>query len=160
MGDKLANVLIVFMMVIILGLGGLYYVKVTGSNSYSPGNSLSYSEQAEGYPNAMTTNANTVNGNSEDNRVTIGGVSDDNLNLYNQNANQPGYRFNNRYYYNSLTEYSKVIYDAIVNNIDNLKTGNYVINIDYDFGGLLSNANGQEALHSYYDDAVDRKSVV
>ena len=153
MGDKLANVLIVFIMVVILGLGGLYYAKVVGSHSYAAGNNISYGEMIQG--NSINTNISTLNDYSEENRVTIDMTVDNNQNnIYSKN-NQSGYKYNNRYYYNSLNDYSKAIYDAIANNIDKLKTGNATIEIDYDFTTLLNNGNGDKQLNDYYDDAVN-----
>lgn len=160
MNDKLANVLIVFIMIVILGLGGLYYVKVVGSQSYSSGNTMSYSEQIQGEMQNLDLNTNNVNNNSKDNNITsntmisntiIGGTKEPEK----VSATQVGYGYNNRYYYKNLDRYSKVIYDAIANNIDNIKTGNYTINIDYDFGEILNNASGQDELKGCYEDAIN-----
>ncbi len=65
------------------------------------------------------------------------------------------YKYNNKYYYNQLDNYAKAIYDAIANNIGNLKYGNYQINIDYDFSNLLSQENGEKSLDNSYNDAVN-----
>ena len=46
MGDKLANVLIVFMMIVIFGLGGMYYAKVvTGGKEVPESNSAIYNNE-------------------------------------------------------------------------------------------------------------------
>lgn len=155
MEDKLANVLIVFIMVIILGLGGIYYAKVVGSHNYSLENSISYSEMVQENGNTVDTNVSTIKDDSKENKVTIDVTVDNNTNIYGQNNNKSGYRYNNRYYYNNLSEPSKAIYDAIVNNIEKLKNGNETINIDYDFNTLLNNGNGQDELNDYYDDAIN-----
>lgn len=65
------------------------------------------------------------------------------------------YEYNNRYYYNQLDNYSKVIYDAIANNIGNLKLGSYLIEVNYDFSQLLKQADGESRLKKYYDDAIN-----
>lgn len=65
------------------------------------------------------------------------------------------YKYNNKFYYNQLDNYAKAIYDAIANNIGNLKYGNYVMNIDYDFSNLLSQENGEKELDNSYNDAVN-----
>jgi len=54
-----------------------------------------------------------------------------------------------------LDQYSKVIYDSIVNNIDNLKTGTYEVSIDYDFSDILNKAGGQDELKGCYEDAIN-----
>lgn len=151
MGDKLANFLIVLIIIIIIVLGVMYYTKNIGNYNYSIGGSISYSEETG--ENAITTNANTVSSNLEENRAVIGSVSEGNSpNIYN---GQSGYIYNNRHYYNSLSEYSKAIYDALEKNIDNLKTGNYKVDIDFDFSALLNTANGNKELEDNYNDAVN-----
>ena len=62
---------------------------------------------------------------------------------------------NNRYYYYQLDNYAKMIYDAILGNIDNLKTGDYRIDIDGNFDSLLSKESGQKELNKAYDEAVN-----
>ena len=151
MGDKLANVLIVFIMVIILALGGIYYAKVVGSYNQAVEDSRSYGDLIQ---NSLDKDINNINEGTEENRVTINGNVSENNNLYSQNE-KSGYKYNNRYYYNILGEESKAIYDAIVNNIDKLKTGNATIDVDYDFNKLLNNGNGQELLNDYYGDAIN-----
>ena len=154
MGDKLSNILIVFIMLIIFGLGGIYYTKVTGSQNHATSNSASVGELIqENIENELNTNENIISSN--ENKATIAGVADNNSNIYSQNTNAAGYKYNNKYYYNYLSDGAKILYDAIVNNIDKLKTGNNKIEIDYDFGTLLNNENGQEILNDYYDDAIN-----
>lgn len=151
MGDKLANVLIIFIMIVILGLGAIYYTKVVGSYNYAVENSTSYSKMIE---NSLDEDINTGN-YSEENKNKIDMGIDNSANIYSTNNNESGYKYNNRYYYNSLNSESKAIYDAIVNNIDKLKTGNAKIDIDYDFNALLNNENGQKLLGNYYEDVIN-----
>lgn len=153
MGDKFSNVLIVFIMILIIVLGGMYYVKIVQNQDYTLDNPIGYREETEQNNEAITANANTVSGGLEENRPVIGDV--ENNYSSNENSKAIGYKYNNRYYYNRLTDYSKVIYNAIVNNIDNIKTGKYKIDIDYDFGSLLNTVDGQEELKLYYEDAVN-----
>lgn len=151
MGDKLANVLIVFMMVVILGLGGMYYVKaIGGGNNVSAGNSAQIQEQIQGNITTINNDNGTLSVNAEENRNTIGQVSTTGNNFYTQNNSSA-----NRYYYNQLNEYSKAIYDAIVNNIGKLKNGNERIDIDYDFSQVWNNGNGDTELNEYYTDAIN-----
>ncbi len=62
---------------------------------------------------------------------------------------------NNRYYYYQLDSYAKIIYDAIARNIENLRTGDYRIDINGDFSDLLNQENGQKKLNIAYDEAVN-----
>ena len=58
------------------------------------------------------------------NRVVSNGLSIDDDNL------SKSYGTENRYYYEQLSASAKKIYDSIINNKDNMKSGTYVINID------------------------------
>jgi len=162
MGDKLSNVLIVFIMVVILGLGGMYYIKIVESHSYSMEDSTGFEEgsrndvnQALENTNQVSDGTNTIDNNTEEKRIAINQNTKETETSIYVDTNQAGYKYNNRYYYRNLDTYSKAIYDSIANNIDNLKKGNYVINIDYDFRVLLKSISGQKELKSYYDDAVN-----
>ncbi len=145
MGDKLANVLIVFIMVVILGLGGIFYTKVADGENYALENSTTYSQM-------LQENGNTAL-NQEDNDI-IESIIDTN---YTMGTKEYMELHNNRYYYKNLDDGAKAIYDAILNNIDKLKTGNAVINIDYDFREILNNGNGR--IDNYYEDAINAVSL-
>ena len=58
MGEKFANALIIFIMIVIVALGGIYYVKSVGNYNIPFGNSIAYAEEIE--VKAETANANTV----------------------------------------------------------------------------------------------------
>ena len=60
-----------------------------------------------------------------------------------------------RYFYNQLDNYSKVIYDGMASNIDNMKTGTYKLEFGESFSELLSQSNGQELLGNYYQSAIE-----
>ncbi|MBR3163607.1 MAG: hypothetical protein IKF17_05885 [Clostridia bacterium] len=61
----------------------------------------------------------------------------------------------NHYFYNQLDSYSKSIYDGIVANKDNMKSGTYKLEFGNAFSDILSQANGKELLGSYYQNAVE-----
>ncbi len=134
----------------------MYYVKVMGGvNDLSSGNSSQYGEHigadVQTITTNVTTNTNTINTNSNENDV-LGNLNINNsANIYQTNQSNTRYR----YYYNELNEYSKIIYDAIANNIDKLKSGTEKIYIDYDFTKVWNNGNGKQELKQYYDDAVN-----
>lgn len=60
-----------------------------------------------------------------------------------------------KYLYNQLDKYSKIIYNAIETNKENMKTGNYEINLGTEFSSLLSQENGEELLGDYYQSAIE-----
>ena len=60
-----------------------------------------------------------------------------------------------KYFYNQLDEYSKIIYNAMESNKENMKTGTYEINLGTEFSSLLSESNGGELLGEYYQSAIE-----
>ena len=54
----------------------------------------------------------------------------------------------NKFYYNNLDNYSKLIYEALENKKDSLKTGNAAINISNKLGEAIENGNSMEAIFS------------
>jgi len=105
----------------------------------------------------ISSNQSTKIENSESTILSPSSISGENNSTIpnRQPDNKSTYEYNNKYYYNQLDSYSKAIYDAIANNIGNLKYGNYVMNIDYDFSDLLSQENGEEKLNNSYNDAIN-----
>ncbi len=155
MGDKLLDVLIVFMMIVIIGLGGIYYVKATGGanqNASINNNYAIYNESVQASVNHMGTNS-ALNVITNESKEPIDLGLDNSFSPVQNNKGSVAY--NNRYYYNYLDEYSKAIYNAIVNNVETLKTGTGTIEIDYDFTNLWNNGNGQDELDYCYNDAVN-----
>lgn len=62
---------------------------------------------------------------------------------------------NNNYYYEQLDSTSKIIYDNLKINIDNLKKENYVINFNTQFNDLLHDSLGQYKLNKSFQSALD-----
>lgn len=60
-----------------------------------------------------------------------------------------------RYFYNQLNEYEKIIYDALFDNKNNMKTGTYEINMGASFSKLLSKSEGEDLLEKYCQSAIE-----
>ena len=60
----------------------------------------------------------------------------------------------NDYFYNQLDDYGKTIYDKIVANSENLKSGDFVVEFNSEFTSMLNNG-GEELLKTAYKNAVD-----
>lgn len=60
-----------------------------------------------------------------------------------------------RYFYNQLEDYSKLIYRAFESNKENMKTGNYQIEFGDAFSNLLRKSDGQNLLNTYYQSAIE-----
>lgn len=80
---------------------------------------------------------------------TVESISPDNDNIDYTNENI------NRYFYNQLDEYSKVIYNSMESSKENMKTGTYEINLGTEFSSLLSQSNGEELLGNCYQSAIE-----
>ena len=62
---------------------------------------------------------------------------------------------NNYYYYNQLDNYSKIIYNELEANIDNLKKQNYTIDFSNKFENLLKEPSGDYKLNKVFQSALD-----
>jgi len=71
-------------------------------------------------------------------------VTEDNLNTI-----QTGY------YYEQLESYSKLIYDKLKSNKENMKSGTYKIDFGKSFSELLSTEGGTDLLQDYYQSAIE-----
>lgn len=60
-----------------------------------------------------------------------------------------------KYFYNQLDEYSKIIYNSMDTNKENMKTGTYEIDLGTQFSKLLSKENGEKLLGDYYQTAIE-----
>lgn len=60
-----------------------------------------------------------------------------------------------RYFYNQLNTYAKVIYDALDENKEKMKSGTYKIEFGSRFSALLNEENGTELLEKYYQSAIE-----
>lgn len=168
MEDKLTNILIAIILIIVIGLAGMYAYKVTGNDQYTQDTTTNQvqdtvnNDYIENNTELKEENVNSivvddvVENNQSQTVVIPSAESNTQTTISTPSTEVAGtYEYNNRYYYSQLDNYSKIIYDAIANNIENLKYGNYVININGDFTTLLSQSDGQSKLKNYYDDAIN-----
>lgn len=58
-----------------------------------------------------------------------------------------------RYYYNQLDNYAKIIYDGLLNNKENMKSGTYIIDFGRQFKDLLNSQGGGEKLNMAFQSA-------
>ncbi|MBQ7882275.1 MAG: hypothetical protein IJ312_06150 [Treponema sp.] len=59
------------------------------------------------------------------------------------------------YFYNQLNSYSKMIYDELEKNKENMKSGTYKIDFGDSFSELLKRENGEDLLKDYYQSAIE-----
>lgn len=82
-------------------------------------------------------NGENNNRNTEDN------------NSYTQNITD------NSFYYNQLDTYGKTIYSRLYSNLDNLKSGKYVVDFGVTFNELLQTSNGETTLTNSFQLAIN-----
>ena len=58
-----------------------------------------------------------------------------------------------KYYYNQLDEYGKIIYDGFAKNKENMKSGTYTIDFDTRFNDLLNTSGGENTLNLAFQSA-------
>lgn len=76
------------------------------------------------------------------------------------NQNQPEEVINQnvnveRFYYDQLDEYGKIIYDKLYENLEKLKTGTYTAEFDTTFDELLHQENGSDILNNSFQLAIN-----
>lgn len=59
----------------------------------------------------------------------------------------------NKYFYNQLDEYGKIIYDGFDQNKENMKSGTYTIDFDTRFNDLLNTTGGENTLNLAFQSA-------
>lgn len=146
----------IFLIILMLGL--IAILGILGVNIYSQftgneGNILEAFE--EGYTAILNKNENkrpssiTIEGESQLDKVEIAGQQIDKKEQ--QNVEDA----TNNYFYNQLNSYSKIIYDALEKNKENVKTGTYKIDFGDSFSELLKQENGENLLKQYYQSAIE-----
>lgn len=83
--------------------------------------------------------------------------------IYQDIQNNEEYDFNkvnnNKYYYNQLNDNAKLIYDSIGNNLNNMKSGTYQIQIPNEVANVLKYDDGEEILDKNFQSAWDALSL-
>ena len=161
MEDRLTNLLIAFILIIVICLAGVYVYKFLERSTQSAMN-LKYE------PENFIAQENKDNTSEEDKNTNIAKKEIPSTSIVipvagSNNSEKPKEvmtstetdTYNNRYYYNQLNKYGKAIYDSIIKNRDKLKSGNDTIDIDYEFSDLLNEKNGDIKLKQYYSDAIN-----
>ena len=166
MEDKLTNLMIAIILVIVIALAGVFAYKLTQSkiqtatkpnyqteNYIQKNESVSITKTEDNKNQEQTSSTSIVIPLSESDKQKTSTQTQ--IQTQTTTAAVETYVYNNRFYYNQLNTYEKNIYDAIVKNMDKLKTGNTVIKIDSDISKLMSEKGGDEKLKIYYGDAVN-----
>ena len=73
----------------------------------------------------------------------------------NNNENTQEHINSNKFYYNQLEEYSKLIYESLESNKDNLKTGNYKITLPNKISEVIETENAEENMKAVFSLAIN-----
>lgn len=112
----------------------------------------SYNNQESQVVRGNTTSGNLQNNNETKNTEEVIPLVKDNP------SNGTSYTtngLNNKYFYNQLNDNAKLIYDEIEKNIENLKSGQYTIDLPSSVSDILKQDGGDEALNINFQSAWD-----
>ena len=112
----------------------------------------SYNNQESQVVRENTTSGNLLNNNETKNTEEVIPLVKDNP------SNGTSYTtngLNNKYFYNQLNDNAKLIYDEIEKNIENLKSGQYTIDLPSCVSDILKQDGGDEALNINFQSAWD-----
>ena len=112
----------------------------------------SYNNQESQVVRENTTSGNLLNNNETKNTEEVIPLVKDNP------SNGTSYTtngLNNKYFYNQLNDNAKLIYDEIEKNIENLKSGQYTIDLPSSVSDILKQDGGDEALNINFQSAWD-----
>ncbi len=133
------NLMVILIILILAFLGLIVYNELTQANVVS---------EVKDFVSNITISSGGVEDNT--NQIQLLEIE---TNLSEQIENNTNY--SSRYFYGQLDSYSKIIYQAIQNNKENMKNGKYEIDLGKQFSDILSNENGESLLGEYYQSAIE-----
>lgn len=147
MKSKIASFIMSLMTILMIGI--LCFLGIIVYNEFNTNNIASEVEE-------FTSNITISSQNKKENINTpeIIEIESNSSEKVNENVNYDNIEINN-FFYNQLNKYSKIIYNAMSVNKENMKTGTYEIDLGTEFSGLLLQNNGEELLGEYYQSAIE-----
>lgn len=116
---------------------------------------LETSIQPEGVQTILSENTNTIDTNIKTPQL----IENPFEKIKDGEYNEPEIDYSNvsinKYFYNQLEEEAKIIYKAFETNKENMKTGNYKVELGSSFSELLNQSDGQDRLGRYYQSAIE-----
>ena len=156
MKDKFANIIISFitlaMIAVIIVFGIIIFNEVQEIQvSGNPEIDFNPKEQVGNFSNNNATINNSEENETVNNEIAKNPINEVSTPSTSNNTNTSL----NRYYYKQLEDESKTIYNALINNKENMKNGTYRINLGNDFDTLLNTSTGEDQLGKYYQSAIE-----
>lgn len=149
MKSKFTTIIMSFIIVLIIGV-----LAVLGLILVEELKKIETTVEPEVFKTIISDNTNTNKKDIEAPKIienTLGYIQEQNgINKQDDSSKQI-----NKYFYNQLEEPSKTIYKAFEVNYENMKTGNYKIDLGDKFSSILEKENGQKILGDYYQSAFE-----
>ncbi len=151
MKSKLATIIILIVMFLIIGVFGIF-----GFILWEECIKIETSAEPQDIKTVISENKNTI-----DKDIKTPQILDDPFDKIQGIKSEETEEINysnitiNKYFYNQLEEYSKIIYKAFETNKENMKTGIHKVELGTAFTELLNEENGQEQLGKYYQSAIE-----
>lgn len=155
MKSKITSFIMTIMMILMIGI--LIFLALIIYNEFMPDNIQS---DVQDFISNITTSSENENIDvnvSTVETVKIPQILEVETKLPNHEEENVNYENSeiDKYFYNQLDEYSKIIYNAMETNKENMKTGVYEINLGTEFSSLLSRNDGEQLLGEYYQSAIE-----
>lgn len=139
-------ILLILIMILLVFLAyEIFYVDLFDITKYANNSVSIVQNEIETYVENKNTNTENYTENIEEITPIL-----DNTEITN-NSNQSIYVY--PYYYEQLDDDGKIIYKALEENMDNLKSGNYIIEFGTKFNKLLNSNGGKEKLNISFQSA-------
>ena len=145
MKSKIVSFIMTILTMLMFGL--LCFFGIIIYNEFNKTNIVGEVQQ---FVSNITTTEKKAENESETEKIEISQSS----NKVEENLNND-VRKNNRFFYNQLDNYSKIIYNALEKNKENMKSGTYELNLGTSFSQVLSKGNGESLLGEYYQSAIE-----
>ena len=149
MKSKFTSFIMIIIIILILGVIGIFGMMIFGEIK-----SIETDIIPEDFKTIISDTKNTVDKNIETPKVIenpLDSIQDSNISTNVDYSNVTV----NKYFYNQLDSNSQTIYKAFESNKENMKSGNYKIELGDSFTSILNKDNGQEELGKIYQSAFE-----
>lgn len=149
MKSKFTSFIMIIIIILILGVIGIFGMMIFGEIK-----SIETDIIPEDFKTVISDTQNTVDKNIETPKVIenpLSSIQDSNISTNVDYSNVTV----NKYFYNQLDSNSQTIYKAFESNKENMKSGNYKIELGDSFTSVLNKDNGQDELGKIYQSAFE-----
>lgn len=149
MKSKFTTFIMIIIMILIICVLGIFTMIL-----FQEVESIDTTVEVEDFKTTIFENVNTVDKNIETPKIIenpLDSIKDNNSTKKIDYSNVSI----NKYFYNQLSTDSQIIYKAFEANLQNMRSGNYRIELGDSFTSILNKDNGQEELGNIYQSAFE-----